>query len=429
MNRIQYISTAHTTKDEAKSNKRKCNSLHNVYYKELPVSTIADLLESGMTIGRVGTTTEFVAIDIDHTSVHITDVLEAYKDNPDVYVSFSSSNHPLKYHILVDLHRTITVDEYKDVLQTEFEKIRNKLCGRSDFMELDKNAGNFYQCFFGTPAYQQYEHIIPGSKRLFGWVKKDCEPHFYIEKEKYNHFPLNTAEYCKQNGLSVMNIDEPKRYDVILPSMTHGRLKQIAEGHRYNWCKRVGAQLLLRCLYCNHSLGGEYTKFDYLKTFEYVVKRNVVKCNEFINSDDYKGLERFFDNKWDILADKSWEFIESTLSPYFKCSTKRYKIKKYNSQTSSEIITEHQINDSEILFTDREELETICNNSYISIRYFTDYCKKLKLKVVFECVDDRKSKHDCCKGMSIEQFDEYCKSNKLSRQMKSKLKVKYGIVR
>ncbi|MGF2565542.1 hypothetical protein ACQUWZ_27200, partial [Ralstonia pseudosolanacearum] len=77
---------------------------------------VADLLDAGCIIGRVGNTTDFVAIDVDKTSVNINMVIERYKDNHDIAVSYSASNNPLKYHILVNLHRTITRDEYKNVV-------------------------------------------------------------------------------------------------------------------------------------------------------------------------------------------------------------------------------------------------------------------------------------------------------------------------
>ena len=429
MNKIQYISTRHSSKDEAKNNKRSCNKLHTVYYKELSFEQIADLLEQGHTIGRIGNETDFVAIDVDKTSISISTVIEHYKDNPDIRVSFSSSNNPLKYHILVNLHRTVNVSEYANAVENTFNNIKKELLDNKhcDFFELDTNAANFYQCFFGPSIDNPTEHILDNSTRLFKWTKKDEEMMVYKEKEIYNHFPLNTAEYCRMNNLKIMDIPEPIRYDIVTPSMSQGRLKCIAEGYRYNWCKRIGAQLLLRCLYCNYKLGGNYTKFDYLKTFEYLTKRNVVKCDEFIQSQDYKSLELFFDNKWDILANKPFEYIEETLGPYFKCSKKRYRIKAYSAQTSSQIILDHQINETEVLFTDKEELETLCNNSYITVRYFTDYCKKLNMNVVFEVLEQRSDKgksrkHDIVKGMSKDEFDKYCKDNKVTRRMKCYLK-------
>ena len=112
--KIQYISTTHTSKEEAKKHKREVNTFHNVYYKDASFEEIAELLDAGCTIARVGNTTEFIAIDVDKTSININTVYEHYKDNPDYAISYSASNNPLKWHMLINLTRTISREEYKD---------------------------------------------------------------------------------------------------------------------------------------------------------------------------------------------------------------------------------------------------------------------------------------------------------------------------
>ena len=124
VDKIQYISVTHISKDMAKEHKRKTNSLHTTCYKEATFDEIADLLDSGCSIGRVGNTTKFLAIDIDETTINISTVCEHFKDNSDYRISYSSSNNPLKYHILVNTHRTIHKDNYKEEVQKEFEKIK-----------------------------------------------------------------------------------------------------------------------------------------------------------------------------------------------------------------------------------------------------------------------------------------------------------------
>lgn len=401
MSLIQYISTVHTSKDEAKHNKKLCNTLHNIYCKEATFDEIADLLDSGSTIGRVGNTTDFVAIDIDNTTVNISQVQEKFKDNKDIAVSYSSSNNPLKYHILVNLHKTIKREEYKEVLETEFKKIKDQVCNRCDLFILDKNAANFYQCFFGTSVDNNNEIVLDNSKRLFKWCKIDESPMYYIEnKTSREHPSLNSADYCKKHNL--LTIKEDKRYDLFLPSMTNGKLKKIAEGYRYNWTKIIGAKLLMRIYYLNEKFNEGWTKFDYLDTLEWIVRTNVVLPDDFCKSDDYKGLERFFDNKWDILLDKTFEQKSEILEPYFDSSKRQYKSRQYTPTMITKIITEHQ-DGNNIVFEEKEELMTICNELSLDYYRTVKYIKSLGFEIVFAIVSvkERKDKGKCLEGYEV----------------------------
>ena len=422
MNTIQYISLTHTSKDMAKDHKRKANSLHTLHYKEATFEEVAELLDAGCSIGRVGNTTEFLAIDIDHTSVNINTVYEHFKNNEDYRISYSASNNPLKYHILVNTHRTIHRDNYKEEVQKEFEKIKTELCKRCDFMELDTNADNFYQCFFGTSVDSEIEYILEGSRRLWNWTKKDTEPKFFIEKEVKAHPSLNSADYCRKNNL--LTIKEDKRYDIYLPSMTRGRLKRIDEGHRYNWCRMTGTKLLMRILYLNHEFKEGWTKWDYLDTFEWICRTNVVKFNDF--EDDFKKLSLWLDNKWDILSSLPFEEQVKILEPYFDSSKRQYKSRQYNSVTMTQLIIEHQIDEGTILFTDKEELQALCKDLLIDYYKFIAYAKSVNITVAFECVSDKRTKYNV-EGMTLEEFNEYCNTNNINKVTKSRLKKKYNI--
>lgn len=403
MTNIQYISITHTSKDQAKTNKRQCNILHSVYLKNCTFDDVCDILDSGSTFGRVGTTTDFVAIDIDDTTVNINQVYEFFKNNHDYHISYSSSMNPLKYHILVNLHRTITISEYQEVLVKEFEKIKSAICGRCDIFNLDTHADNFYQCFFGQSVEVSSDYILDDSKHLFNWVKKDSEPRYYIAQVSEKLHPsLNSSDYCKKHNL--LTIKENKRFDIYLPSMTNGKLKKIAQGHRYNWCKMIGAKLLMRIFYLNHDFAENWNKFDYLDTFEWVVRTNVFNPDEFCNSDDYKGLVRFFDNKYDILIDKSFETICQILEPYFDCSKRQYKSRQYNPTVMSSIINSHLYNDNTVVFTDKEELQTLCKELFINYYKFINYCKTLGYNVEFEVVSKSEHKVHSNKGKCLENY-------------------------
>ena len=408
----------------AKEHKKKCNSLHNIYFKEMTFDEVADLLDAGCTIGRVGTVTDFVAIDIDNTSININTVIEHYRDNNDIAISYSASNNPLKYHILVNLHKTITREEYKEAVNTEFDKIKSELCNQCDYMELDKNADNFYQSFFGNSVDNESEYILDNSRRLFKWTKKDEDPKFFIEdKTVMRHPSLNSADYCKKNGL--LTVKEEKRYDIILPSMTHNKLKLIAEGHRYNWSKIIGAKLMMRVFYLNHSFNEGWSKWDYLNTFEWIIRSNVVKSVEFCNSDDYKGLVRFFDNKWDILFDKPYERLCEVLEPYFDSSKRQYKSRQYNPTICTEIINTHLHDDNDVVFEDKSELVSICKEYTLDYYRTLKYIKSLGYNVIF-VVEPERVKYNVA-GMTLDEFNDYCTVNHINKVTKSRLKKKYDI--
>lgn len=422
MNKIQYINLTHVNKEMAKEHKKTCNSLHDVYMKDMTFEEVAELLDAGCIFGRVGETTDFVAIDVDRSTININTVFERFKDNHDIAVSYSASNNPLKYHILVNLHRTINKDEYRDAVHEEFEKLKSKLCGKCDYMELDKNADSFYQCFYGTSVENECEYTLENSERLYCWTKKGEKPRIFIEGRKYVERPsLNSADYCHKHNL--LTIKEEKRYDIYLPSMTRGKLKLIAEGERYNWVRMTGTKLLMRIIYLNHEFNEGWTKWDFLNTLEWITRTNVVKFPEF--EQDFKNLSLWFDNKWDILTCKTYEEQKEILEPYFDSSKRQYKSRKYNPTVMSEIIIEHKFDDSTVLFTDKEELMDICKNVDINYYKFIAYAKACNFEVKFETIV-RKVKHDIC-GMTKEEFDNYCKENNISKQQKYYLKKHYDI--
>lgn len=420
MNKIQFIGTTHSCKDNALKDKRMCNSLHNVYYTEADFHTVGDLLEAGSTFGRIGNKTDFIAIDIDNTTVNISKVVETFKNDDNYRISYSSSNNPLKYHILVNLNKEIDISEYNDNVEREFKKIKDLVCTRFDIFELDKNASNFYQCFYGQSVDSDINFNIDNSKRLYCWCKKGSQPKFYIESGLKLRPSLNSADYCNKHNL--LTVEEPKRFDIILPSMTNGRMKQIAEGHRFQWCRMTGTKLLMRIFHLNHVFNEGWTKWDFLECAEWAFRDNVVNVKNF--ESDINTLLLWLDNKWDILANKTYEEQCEILEPYFNCSKRQYKARNYNATIMSQMILEHQIDDNTILFTDKEELQNLCKENLVDYYKFINFAKSVRFNVEFECITGLRKKYDCS-GMTIDEFNDYCKDNKINKVTKSRLKKKY----
>lgn len=420
---IQYIARIHSSKDQAKHHKQTCNADHSVYMKDVTFEELCDLHDVGCTFARIGKTTNFLVIDVDKSTINIKQLIEFYKDNPNYHISYSASNNPLKYHIFIKLDHYISESEYDSVLETEFQKIHTDVCGRCDYMILDKNASNFYQCFYGTSADYECDYILENSTRLFKWCKKNESPMLFKEDKTFKKRPsMNSADFCKKNKL--LTIKENKRFDVILPSMTNGKLKLIAEGFRFNWCRMTGTKILMRILYLNHDFNENWTKWDFLDTAEWAFRTNIIKPDSM--ESEIKTLLLWLDNKWDILVTKSYEDQCKILEPYFNCSKKQYKSRSYNPTVMSQLIQEHQIDSTTILFTDKDELKDLCKELMIDYYKFIKFANSVHFKVAFECISDKRIKHDCS-NMTKEQFDAYCKENNLSKQLKYRLKKQYNI--
>lgn len=425
MSKIQYISATHSSKERAKHFKKMCNTLHNLYLKDCSFDDLCTLHDAGTIIGRVGRKTDFLMIDVDQSSVTIDKVRDTFRDDPDIHVGYSASMNPNKYHILVDIHKTIDRDEYQAAVHAKFEEIKKRVCDRTDIMVLDEDADNFYQAFFGESVETDIDFILPDSRRLFNWTKKDREPRFYIEAEKREFFSLNSADYCKKHGL--MTVVENKRYDIITPSMTRGRLKKIAVGHRYKWCRMIGGKLMMRLFYLNHDFGEAWTSSDLVYTAEWLFRNNVIMTPDF--EKDLDELKSWLVKSFEVLAHLPYEEQQKLYDGYFDGSKRQYKSRGFTLSQMSTLLQNRLYDENTVLFTDKEEMKRSCEEMMIDQRTFKEYVDSLHMTIAYECEikRTRRCKHNV-EGMTLDQFNAYCKNNGLSKQLKSKLKRQYNIV-
>lgn len=424
-NTIQYVAITHTNKDEAEKNKRLVNRRHTTYLlRNATFEEITFIHDSGCTIGRVGDSTNYVMIDIDKAKIPISKVREHFKGNSDYHVSYSASEESkkgFKYHIFVNLNRTITRDEYKNEVDQAFANIHSQLCVNYADMILDKKASDFYQPFFGPPAEISGEVILDRAKRLTSWVKMNSSPRFYVSREKKLYPSLNVDEYCRQNNL--LKCEVLPRFDISTPHMTKGKMRKISEGRRNTWAFIIGKKLLLRILYLKHYFGEEWTKEDYLNTFEFLVRMNVVNFVDFTVT--FRQLLMSLGALWEQYSKLPWEQQVIDFASYFKCSTRPYKSRKYNKIMMDELIREHIVEDGNVLFLSKDALKVLCEEVLIDYYAFVKYVDSLGLKILFEEVlpATRKRKHNVT-GMSIEEFEQYCRDNDIKRGMKCQLKKK-----
>jgi hypothetical protein len=352
---------------------------------------IADLLDSGVTIGRVGNKTSFVMIDIDNTTINISTVIDTYKDNNDIAVSYSSSNNALKYHIMVNLHKDIDRNEYGNIVKEEFQKIHDKLCiGRGNYMEIDKASYNFYQCFFGPSVETETEIILESSTRLYKWTKKDEEILTYIEDYNRKILPtLNSAMYCKRNNLTTVKETEG-RFDVYLPCMSKFG-KKIPEGSRYEWSLVKGWEILRRILYLNHYFHENWNNTDFIDTLKWAINTNVFNISEFQNSPEYRSIIQYFDNKWDIWYSRPFTEFNKQIELKLKSPGRQYKSRQHNSRATDEIVLEHRFCANDVVFEDKDELKAICEDKCVDYYDTIRRIENMGYKVVFRTESRRKT--------------------------------------
>lgn len=426
-NTIQYVSLTHTHKDEAEKNKKLVNRLHTTYLlRNATFDEITFIHDSGCTIGRVGDSTNYVILDIDDSKIHISKVREHFQGNTNYHVSYSASEESkngFKYHIFVNLNRTITREDYKAVVYQEFANIHSQLCVDTDDMILDKKAANFDQCFFGPPAEKSGEVILDRAKRLTSWVRMDTSPRFYVSREKKMYPSLNSGEYCRQNNL--FTIKESRRFCIFLPHMTNGKMRKISEGRRNSWGFVTGKKLLMRILYLNNAFGEGWTKEDFLNTFEFIIRMNIVNFVDFTVT--FRQLVTGLDDLWEKYIKLPWDEQVKDLGTYIKCSQRQYKARGYNKMMMDELIREHLV-EGNVLFLSKVDLKVLCDEKMLDYYSFVKYVSSLGLKVTFEEVVSvkRRVKHHV-EDMSLEEFEQYCRDNGIKRGMKCQLKKKLKI--
>lgn len=396
MNRIQYISLTHTNKELAKEHKRKCKNSGNLYYGELNFDQVVNIHDAGCTFGRIGAETDFVVIDIDNTTVDIDKVYETLKNNSKYHVSYSASNNRNKYHIFVDLGYTVNVEEYPEVVNREFMAVKTVVCGRMDVMELDKNAANFYQCFFGNSVTQETTYIESvNDRQIVDWCHKGQEP-LFKEQKTWRIPSLNTSDWCHKNNQGA--IEEPNRYDIIVPSMTKGRMKKIAVGHRFNWAKLLACQLLMRIHYLNNVFGEEWTREDYMNTWKMLVATNTY--GDFTKEQNFKALELWVESQFNISLGNDYETNQRIYDSYFtNTKAHTYVSRQWKYETALEIINA-RLQDNIVYFESTTELNEIAKANHMSTQYIDAIIKKLGYSR--KCMKRKGSEYDWMDNNTVE---------------------------
>ena len=174
MNSVQYVSMVTDNGEKARRLKCSVDKNHFLYLKEnCTWDELKTLISRGCTVGRVGTRSEFIAIDIDDSEItHEAMRLWAAGYNSAhgdcVLATPSRSGLWYKHHVYFKVPEYQMEDHFKVFTQC-FHEITKHFGGMR--VRFDSNAAKYYQCMFQTGEPGQL--VLDGSVQLARWCKKD----------------------------------------------------------------------------------------------------------------------------------------------------------------------------------------------------------------------------------------------------------------
>lgn len=334
MNYIQYIPFCHTTKEQAKSDLKKAYKGHiPVYIKSCSFEEICSLLTRGSTIRRLGDETTFVCLDVDDSSVPYTTVRSALEAYSNIRVVLSASGNPLKYHILQDIPLTPAGDPLVRSINGLKRLVLRTL---GDVLDFDAACDKFDQPIFGQPSPTRGKFRLKDSSRISRMLARkdmpepsDLNEYFLPDNDVY--LPYNSAQMASEMGVYFVH-ENGYRFDVLLPCITRGRMQKIKVGCRFFWCQNTINRLLLRTFHLRTNCGYDINKAMYERWVEATIFNNVQDSVSFLQSPDYRSLQRYASRRYDEFNGCSFEYQVKCLSSYFskeETPAKPYRSRKY----------------------------------------------------------------------------------------------------
>lgn len=178
---IQYVSAV--TADKNRALLLKCQVRKNKFLflkKDCSWDELKTLIQKGCTIARVGTKSEYIALDFDDTEVTHAE-MKSWAENygPDVLWTKSISGKEFKHHLY------FKVDEYdaseiKEKTSACFKMVANAFPGKK--LILDKNAWSYWQCMYNV-GKEDCCFVLDGSIQLNDWCCKMQVPVPYIDSD------------------------------------------------------------------------------------------------------------------------------------------------------------------------------------------------------------------------------------------------------
>lgn len=233
---------------------------------------------------------------------------------------------------------------------------------------------------------------------------------------------LNSADYCRVHGL--LTLEEEQRFDIYLPNMFKNHKYKVSTVDRTAWLIITYKKLMMRLFYLNEKFGESWTYNDFVSTLNYIIRNNIESAEEYFKSHDYQKLIYITTNYWNSMMNMTYEERKKDLSGWFNCSKRQYKVRNYRQIKVNELI-ESRLIDNTVRFADREELKNICNDLKLNF-YRTIKDIESQYKLAFNVETDARVKYNV-EGMTLDEFNKYCKEHNINKVTKSKLRKKFRL--
>lgn len=283
---IQYVSTVTSDKDKAKLLKCKVRKNKNLYIKNnCTWDELKTLIINGCTIARVGTKSEYIALDIDESEI-THEEMKNWAENygTEVLWTKSISGKQYKHHVYFHVDE-FDVADIKDITNKCFSILGKAFPGK--FIKLDKNAWSYWQCMYNVGNDTIF--VLDGSIQLNDWCCKFSTPVPYIIAEdnnkeeaeedssieeyltgkiNYAHIPNNVEWYkelLKKNSISM-------EYYKTMPWESVSMV-QVKKGHRHSAMYKL-VNTVVKNLIVNQFFGVNYTIDDAIGTI-----KNIIECH------------------------------------------------------------------------------------------------------------------------------------------------------
>ena len=399
MNDIQYISITNKNKNIALKNKQNVNKTKCIFLKkDCSWQDIKTLVKKGCTISRVGTSSNFIVLDIDDSDVTHDEMRQFAKQNNDVFAVKSISGKEYKHHVYF-FTKEYGIDEnndeqYKQLVKDCYDRLTYYFIGKR--ITLDKNAWSYWQCMYSY-AEENSTFTLDNSIQLDRWCKKFEEPVAYIEKEDADEdideedysdideylktdpetrwclIPNRAKEYMTMLLMNDYTANLYKKLPFQLVKHTF-----IKNGYRHNSLFKLTNIVCVNAFVCRF-FGLEYSDYDIVKTIEHYVVRYYENGEQLWHEEE----NHVWDNVIDImnnLLDKyeSFGMDNSIEALIITCPTSshRYGFESYIKNRLSKNFFD--------VFSDVDEyVKKECINYYGSDEHILD-CRKIFNRIMKE---------------------------------------------
>lgn len=344
---IQYVSSVTNDKDIALKLKRKVRKNKNLYLKNnCTWDELKSLILNGCTIARVGTKSEYIALDIDGSEVTHDEMKKwAESYGQEVLWTKSISGNQYKHHVYFHVDE-FDVSEVEEVTNKCSTILKNAFAGKS--ISIDKHAWSYWQCMYNVGA-KNTTFVLDGSIQLNDWCCKFKEPAPYIsvveeESEEPEEDENSDIDSYLAGNITAASIpNDAKWYKMLLKknnismeaykTMPWEALSMVyvKKGLRHTAMYKV-VECVVKNVIVNRFFNVNYTYEDALYTIKRHIAYHFEDGNEYFESDK-TSIENAIKNKYSEYMKKynesTAEYDSDALTEALGEGKHRYSIKSF----------------------------------------------------------------------------------------------------